>query len=64
MKITIWIRTNADGDNNRITLRTDTKAESFDMPLILRFSQKLVQDIERGANGKMVEVGNKGEGEC
>ena len=56
MKITIWIRTNADGDNNRITLRTDTKAESFDTPLIWRFSQKLVQAIERGANGKMVEV--------
>ena len=56
MKITIWIRTNTEGDNNKITLRTDTKAESFDTPLIWRFSQKLVQAIERGANGEMVEV--------
>lgn len=53
MKITIWIRTNADGDNDKITLRTDTKAESFDTPLIWRYSQKLIAAIERGANGEM-----------
>lgn len=53
MKITIWIRTNADGDNDKITLRTDHKAESSDTPLIWRYSQKLIAAIERGANGEM-----------
>ena len=62
MKITIWIRTNADGDNDKITLRTDTKAESFDTPLVWRYSQKLIAAIERGANGEMVEAEEEGCG--
>lgn len=56
MKITIWIRANADGDNDKVTLRTDHKPESYDTPLIWRYSQKLIAAIERGANGEMVEV--------
>ena len=60
MKITIWIRTNADGDNDKITLRTDHKAESSDTPLIWRYSQKLIAAIERGANGEMVEAEEEG----
>ena len=63
MKITIWIRANADGDNDKITLRTYHKAESFDTPLIWRYSQKLIAAIERGANGEMVEVADKKDGE-
>lgn len=59
MKITIWIRTNADGDNDKITLRTDHRVESYDTPLIWRYSQKLIAAIERGANGEMVEVEGK-----
>ena len=62
MQIKIWIRANKDGDNDKITLRTDHKAESYDTPLIWRYSQKLIAAIERGANGEMVEVENKGEG--
>ena len=56
MKITIWIRANADGDNDKITLRTDVKYESRDTPTIGFFGRKLVKAIERGANGEMVEV--------
>ena len=56
VQIKIWIRANKDGDNDKITLRTDHKAESFDTPLIWRYSQKLIAAIERGANGEMVEV--------
>ena len=59
MQIKIWIRATSDGDNNKITLRTDCKAESFDTPLIWRYSQKLIAAIERGANGEMVEVEGK-----
>ena len=64
VKIKIWIRANKDGDNNKITLRTDCKTESYDTPLIWRYSQKLIAAIERGANGEMVEVEGKGEGEA
>lgn len=56
MKITIWIRANRDGDNDKITLRTGHRVESYDTPLIWRYSQKLIAAIERGANGEMVEV--------
>ena len=62
MQIKIWIRAPKDGDNDKITLRTDHKAESFDTQLIWRYSQKLIAAIERGANGEMVEVESKGEG--
>lgn len=55
MKITICIRAKKD-DPNDITLRLDHKAESFDTPLIWRYSQKLIAAIERGANGEMVEA--------
>ena len=64
MQIKIWIRAPKDGDNDKITLRTDCKAESFDTPIIWRYSHKLIAAIERGANGEMVEVENKGEGEA
>ena len=53
------LRAPQDGDNDKITLRTDCKAESFDTPLIWRYSQKLIAAIERGANGEMVEVESK-----
>ena len=56
MKITIWIRTNADGDNDKITLRTDVKYESRDTPTIATFGSKLVKAIERGAAGEVIEV--------
>ena len=56
MKVTIWIRTNADGDNNKITLRTDVKYESRDTPTIGYFGRKLVKAIERGAAGEVIEV--------
>lgn len=55
MKITIWIRAPKE-DNGKITLRTDHKPESYDTPIIWRYSQKLIAAIERGANGEMVEV--------
>lgn len=55
MKITIWIRAPKE-DDGKITLRTDHKPESYDTPIIWRYSQKLIAAIERGANGEMVEV--------
>ena len=61
MKITIWIRAKADGDNDKITLRTDHKAENYDTPVIWRWSRKLVEAIKRGANGDRVEIEEDGE---
>ena len=63
VQIKNWIRAPKDGDNDKITLRTDCKAESFDTPIIWRYSHKLIAAIERGANGEMVEVEGKEEGE-
>lgn len=61
MKITMWIRAKADGDNGKITLRTDLKPESFDTPAIWRFSKKLVNAVKRGANGDRVEITDNNE---
>jgi hypothetical protein len=45
MKITIWIR--AAKDNPRdITLRLDTKYESYDTPNVARYGNKLAKAIE------------------
>ena len=56
MKITIWIRATPDGDNDKITLRTDVKYESRDTPTIGFFGRKLVKAIERGSAGEVIEV--------
>ena len=45
MKITIWIRNNNRGQP---TLRTDTKLESHDTPVIQRYGFKIINAIESG----------------
>jgi len=47
MKITIWIRNNERGEP---TLRTDTKYEDLDTPVIQRYGNKLVNAIESGSD--------------
>ena len=44
MKITVWIRPANEGRN--ITLRTDTKLESLDTPVIQNFGRKLEAAIK------------------
>lgn len=48
MKITIWIRAKKD-DPNDITLRLDTKFESYDTPVVQRYGNKLANAIAGAA---------------
>ena len=45
MKITIWIRAQRDNPD-AITLRLDTKFESYDTPVVSRYGNKLAKAIE------------------
>ena len=45
MKITIWIRAQRDNPD-AITLRLDTKYETYDTPVVSRYGNKLANAIE------------------
>jgi len=52
MKITVWIRA-AAANPREITMRVDSKCESFDTPYVRNLGDKLVKAIESG--GERIE---------
>lgn len=45
MKVTIWIRAQRDNPD-AITLRLDTKYETYNTPVVARYGNKLANAIE------------------